>query len=227
MKDQIIPWEPASTPSLRYVGKEASPPAPTITLSIAPAMTMQPIVTGGPLFPAPVRFDVAGPVPLTSSGARKEEGAEARWMTVPFPATVQFEKGRTYWLVLQSIDDEAGWNVARERGKMGNATNAGRRPPLASWVNGLKGFHNVVHHEQPRTWPSAVLYRFESALVFFNAPYFKKRVLEVAASRPGIKWFVVDGGPINIIDSTGAAMLEALAGDLRARDPHRLRQPPH
>jgi hypothetical protein len=94
-------------------------------------------------------------------------------------------------------------------------------------VNGLKGFHNVVHHELPRTWPSVALYRFESALVFYNAPYFKKRVLEVAASRPGIKWFVVDGGPINIIDSTGAAMLEALAGDLRARDPPRLRQPPH
>jgi MFS superfamily sulfate permease-like transporter len=55
-----------------------------------------------------------------------------------------------------------------------------------------------------------VLYRFESALVFFNAPYFKKRVLKVAASRPGIRWFVVDGGPINIIDSTGASMLQAL-----------------
>jgi MFS superfamily sulfate permease-like transporter len=93
------------------------------------------------------------------------------------------------------------------------------RPPDAvlGRVKGLKGFHNVVHHEQPRTWTSVVLYRFESALVFYNAPYFKKRVLEVAASRPGIKWFVVDGGPINIIDSTGAAMLEALAGDLRAR----------
>ena len=49
------------------------------------------------------------------------------------------------------------------------------------------------------------------------APYFKKRVLEVATPRPGIKWFVVDGGPINVIESTGAAMLEALAGDLRAR----------
>jgi hypothetical protein len=42
-------------------------------------------------------------------------------------------------------------------------------------------------------------------------------VLEVATSRPGIKWFVVDGGPINVIESTGGAMLEALAGDLRAR----------
>ena len=42
-------------------------------------------------------------------------------------------------------------------------------------------------------------------------------MLEVATPRPGIKWFVVDGGPINVIESTGAAMLEALAGDLRAR----------
>ena len=65
------------------------------------------------------------------------------------------------------------------------------RPPDAvlGRVKGLKGFHNVVHHEQPQTWSSVVLYRFESALVFYNAPYFKKRVLEVAASRPGIKWF--------------------------------------
>ena len=93
------------------------------------------------------------------------------------------------------------------------------RPPDAvlGRVNGLKGFHNIVHHEQPQTWPSVLLYRFESALVFYNAPYFKKRVLELAASRPGIKWFVVDGGPINAIDSTGADMLEALADDLRAR----------
>ena len=42
-------------------------------------------------------------------------------------------------------------------------------------------------------------------------------MLEVATPRPGINWFVVDGGPINVIESTGAAMLEALAGDLRVR----------
>jgi sulfate permease, SulP family len=62
-----------------------------------------------------------------------------------------------------------------------------------------------------------VLCRFGAALVFFNAPYFKKRVLEVAASHPGVKWLIVDGSPINSIDSTGAAMLEALSEDLRTR----------
>jgi MFS superfamily sulfate permease-like transporter len=84
-------------------------------------------------------------------------------------------------------------------------------------VSGLKGFHSVLHHEKARTWPDLVLYRFESALVFFNAPYFKKRVLDNAELHPGIKWFVVDGSPINSIDSTGAAMLEGLSEDLHAR----------
>jgi high affinity sulfate transporter 1 len=93
------------------------------------------------------------------------------------------------------------------------------RPPdaLLGRVSGLKGFHNVLHHEKARTWPELVLYRFGAALVFFNAPYFKKRVLEMAATHPGIKWFIVDGGTINSIDSTGAAMLEALSEDLGAR----------
>jgi MFS superfamily sulfate permease-like transporter len=93
------------------------------------------------------------------------------------------------------------------------------RPPdaILGRVSGLKGFHNVLHHEKARTWPDLVLYRFGAALVFFNAPYFKKRVLEMAASHPGIKWFIVDGSTINSVDTTGAAMLEALSEDLRTR----------
>jgi MFS superfamily sulfate permease-like transporter len=93
------------------------------------------------------------------------------------------------------------------------------RPPdaILGRVGGLKGFHNILHHEKARTWPDLVLYRFGAALLFFNAPYFKKRVLEIAASHPGIKWFIVDGSPINTIDSTGAAILEALSEDMRTR----------
>jgi MFS superfamily sulfate permease-like transporter len=93
------------------------------------------------------------------------------------------------------------------------------RPPdaILGRISGLKGFHNILHHEKAQTWPDLVLYRFGAALVFFNAPYFKKRVLEMAASHPGIKWVIVDGGPINSVDSTGAAMLEALSEDLRPR----------
>jgi STAS domain len=81
----------------------------------------------------------------------------------------------------------------------------------------LKEFHNILHHKKARTWPDLVLYRFGAALVFFNAPYFKRRVLKRAATHPGSKWFIVDDSTINSIDSTGAAMLEALSEDFRAR----------
>ena len=93
------------------------------------------------------------------------------------------------------------------------------RPPDAvlGRVTGLREFHNVAHHAGATTQPSFVLYRFGAALLFFNAPYFKKRVLEVVTAHPGVAWFIVDGSPINTIDSTGAAVLEALADDLRQR----------
>ena len=91
------------------------------------------------------------------------------------------------------------------------------RPPDAvlGRVAGLKGFHNVANH-QAVTLPGLVLYRFRAALVFFNAPYFKKRVIEIVNSRPDIEWFIMDGSPVNAIDSTGAEVLEALARELAA-----------
>ena len=50
-----------------------------------------------------------------------------------------------------------------------------------------------------------------------------RRISRAAA----IKWFIVDDSTINSIDSTGAAMLEALSEDLRAQGyPARLCQPP-
>jgi high affinity sulfate transporter 1 len=92
------------------------------------------------------------------------------------------------------------------------------RPPDAvlGRVEGL-GFHNVADYDDAVTHRGLVLYRFGSAIVFFNAPYFKKRVLEIVAGRSDIRWFIVDGSTINLVDSTGAQMLEALAAELAAR----------
>ena len=42
-------------------------------------------------------------------------------------------------------------------------------------------------------------------------------MLEIATSHPDIKWFIVDGSTINGVDSTGAAVLEALSEDMRTR----------
>jgi hypothetical protein len=73
-------------------------------------------------------------------------------------------------------------------------------------VEGLKGFHDAAGHEGSRTTAGIVLYRFAGGLIFFHAPYFKKRVLEVLSAHPDARWFVVDGAPMNgSSDSPGLA----------------------
>jgi high affinity sulfate transporter 1 len=93
------------------------------------------------------------------------------------------------------------------------------RPPDAvlGRVPGMRGWHNVADHQDAVTHAGLVVYRFAAAIVFFNAGYFKKRVLELATGQPKIEWFIVDGSTINLVDVTGAEMLESLTQELAAR----------
>ena len=90
------------------------------------------------------------------------------------------------------------------------------RPPDAVLVRvpGMKGFHDATHHPDASGTPGLLLYRFGAAIVFYNASYLKKRVLDLAAAQPDLKWLVIDGSTVNTIDSTGAETLESLARDL-------------
>lgn len=94
------------------------------------------------------------------------------------------------------------------------------RPPDAvlGRVPGMRGWHNVADHHDAVTQPGLMVYRFSAAIVFFNAGYFKKQVLELVARHPDIEWLVVDGSTINVVDVTGAEMLESLAEELEAKD---------
>jgi MFS superfamily sulfate permease-like transporter len=78
----------------------------------------------------------------------------------------------------------------------------------------MKGFHDRIHHADAPGTQGLLLYRFGAGIVFYNASYLKKRVLDLAAAQPDLKWAVIDGNTINTIDSTGAETLEALARDL-------------
>ncbi|MGA6827417.1 SulP family inorganic anion transporter [Nitrospira sp. NS4] len=93
------------------------------------------------------------------------------------------------------------------------------RPPDAvlAHVPGMRGWHDVADHPKAATHPGLLVYRFRSGIMFFNAGYFKKRVLELVASQAGIEWVIVDGSTINLVDITGAETLESLAGELAAR----------
>jgi MFS superfamily sulfate permease-like transporter len=87
---------------------------------------------------------------------------------------------------------------------------------LLGRVEGVPGFHNVARYEGTSAIPGVVLYRFNAPLIFINAAYFKRRVLEAVAGSPGARWFIVDAAPMVHLDSTGADVVAALAGELGA-----------
>jgi high affinity sulfate transporter 1 len=82
----------------------------------------------------------------------------------------------------------------------------------------LHGFHSIERHPNARTTAGLVLFRFNGPIVFFNAPYFKQRVIAAAAERgPELKWFVLDLIPVTIVDVTGLYTMQELAITLQAR----------
>jgi high affinity sulfate transporter 1 len=83
-------------------------------------------------------------------------------------------------------------------------------------VAGLSGFYAIAEEPNATMHQGLVIYRFEAAIVFFNAPYFRRRVLEIVAADNHLKWLIVDGGPLNGVDTTGADMLGTLAVELEA-----------
>jgi MFS superfamily sulfate permease-like transporter len=84
-------------------------------------------------------------------------------------------------------------------------------------VAGREGFYDLASDEGATSIPGLVVYRFNASVIFYNAPYFRRRVLTILAANPGATWLVVDGGPIVHLDSTGADTLAALADDLESR----------
>jgi len=78
-------------------------------------------------------------------------------------------------------------------------------------VDGLPGFHSIERHPDAKIFPGLVMYRFGSAITFFNCDYFKRRALAAAdAAGSGLRWFVVDAIPITHIDVTGLQVIRDL-----------------
>jgi MFS superfamily sulfate permease-like transporter len=86
-------------------------------------------------------------------------------------------------------------------------------------VDDLPGFHSVERHPGAMTINGLLLLRFNSPIVFFNAPYFKRELITAAnAAGPSLKWIVLDMLPITSIDTTGLYTVEEVAHILRERD---------
>jgi MFS superfamily sulfate permease-like transporter len=85
-------------------------------------------------------------------------------------------------------------------------------------VAGIPGLHSIERHQKADTISGLLLFRFNAPIIFFNAPFFKRSVLEaVEAAGPGLKWFVLDMIPVTMIDITGLQAAADMIETLRAR----------
>jgi high affinity sulfate transporter 1 len=85
-------------------------------------------------------------------------------------------------------------------------------------VAGMPGYHSLERHPEATALPGLLLLRFNAPIVFFNAPYFKRELLEMAKTAPSaLRWIVLDMLPITMIDATGLETTQQLADELESR----------
>jgi MFS superfamily sulfate permease-like transporter len=89
------------------------------------------------------------------------------------------------------------------------------RDAVLGRMPGMDGFQDIKDHPQAETIPGLMIYRFDSALLFFNSDCFKSRIrvhIKAAAARP--QYFLLDAESMPFMDSTDAASLEEVVGEL-------------
>ncbi|HUN81943.1 MAG TPA: SulP family inorganic anion transporter [Phycisphaerae bacterium] len=85
-------------------------------------------------------------------------------------------------------------------------------------VHGIPGFHALDRHPSAVTIPGLLIYRFNSPVTFFNANFFKQRVLAAAeAAGTGLRWLVIDAIPVSHLDVMGLYVLRDVHLLLRDR----------
>lgn len=90
---------------------------------------------------------------------------------------------------------------------------------LLGRVPGLSGYNDLAMSPEAKPIPGVILYRFEGPLLFFNADYFKARVLQlVDTTEPKPRWVVLCADAVSQLDSTGACAIEEVNRQLKARD---------
>ncbi len=83
-------------------------------------------------------------------------------------------------------------------------------------IEGQAGFHSLARHPEARAPEGLVLFRFNGAIIFFSAAYFRRQVL-AAVSGGEARWFVLDLAPVNMVDATGVFTIKQLFDELRER----------
>ncbi|MDH0648653.1 SulP family inorganic anion transporter [Pseudomonas sp. GD03858] len=91
---------------------------------------------------------------------------------------------------------------------------------VLGWVPGIEGQVDVRQHKDARTVPGLVVYRFDDAILFFNADYFKMRLLEAVQGEAQPKAVLFDAEAVTSIDVSGIAALREVRDTLAAQGIH-------
>jgi len=85
-------------------------------------------------------------------------------------------------------------------------------------VPGTPGFHPLRYNPTAKPVPGLLILRFNAPIVFFNAPYFRKKALDaIAGAGPDLRWLVLDAIPVSQIDVTGWHTVTELMEELQER----------
>jgi high affinity sulfate transporter 1 len=85
-------------------------------------------------------------------------------------------------------------------------------------VDGIDSYQDVSEFKDAKFVPGILIFRYSSAIIFYNADHFRDRVRKVVfeANRP-LNWLMIDAESVNFIDSTGNDVLEELINELNDR----------
>lgn len=88
---------------------------------------------------------------------------------------------------------------------------------VLGWAPGIEGQVDIRRHQDARTVPGLVVYRFDDAILFFNADYFKMRLLDAVQQEQTPRAVLFDAEAVSSIDVSGIAALREVRETLMAQ----------
>jgi SulP family sulfate permease len=85
------------------------------------------------------------------------------------------------------------------------------------YVEEKDSFLGLESFPEAKTYPEALILRFDARLYFANVPYLEERLIKEVADRPEVKWIFIDCRGVNSIDVTAIQGLEDLISGYRSR----------
>ncbi|MFK1217146.1 SulP family inorganic anion transporter [Pseudomonas aeruginosa] len=91
---------------------------------------------------------------------------------------------------------------------------------VLGWMRGIDGQVELAKYPQATTLPGLVIYRFDAPLLFFNADYFKQRVLAVVDGSERPNAVLLNAEAMTNLDISGLATLHEVQQILKAQGVH-------